>query len=128
MKTHPNQTTTAIRLYRGPTEIADYAGLPESERNWADNAKIQVAVTNRGASKNVSQRYDCHGEGDQWRCSVCGALEIDLRRDLNNGMILANPNSALPIADICESDAKGATKSDDKIFRLNPMPLSACGL
>jgi hypothetical protein len=42
-------------------------------------------------------------------------------------MILANPKTSLPLVDLC-SEAKGATKSDDKIFRLSPMPLSACEL
>jgi hypothetical protein len=131
MKSHPNQATTSIRLSRGPTEIADYAALPESERNWADNAKIQLAVTTRGASKNLTERFDCQGEADQWKCSTSSSacsLEIDLRRDLNNGMILANPNKSLPILAICESDVKAPAKSDDKIFRLSSMPLSACGL
>jgi hypothetical protein len=136
LKGHPKQATVSIRLYRNPAEIADYAALPESERRWADNAKIQVAVTTRGASKSLTQRYYCNGEADQWKClassDACSldsnALEIDLRRDINNGMILANPKSALPVADLCESDVKGPTKSDDKIFRLNPMPLSACGM
>ncbi len=135
MKDHPNQATTTIRVSRGATEIADYAGLPESERNWADNAEIKVAVTAHGASKSLTQRYSCQGQADQWTCSALSdactldnnAREIDLRRDLNNGMILANPKTSLPIVDLCESD-KGPTKSDDKIFRLSPMPLSACGL
>jgi hypothetical protein len=135
MKDHPSQATTSIRVYRGPAEIADYAGLPESEKNWADNAEITVAVTTRSASKNVAQRYSCQGEADQWKCApssdACtldtNAREIDLRRDLNNGMILANPKTSLPIVDLCSSE-KGPTKSDDKIFRLSPMPLPACGL
>jgi hypothetical protein len=136
MKGHPNQATVSIRLYRSPVEIADYAALPESERNWPNNAKIMVTMTKRGASKNVSQRYNCNGEGDQWQCSPSSGdcsgggvgNEIDLRRDLNNGMILANPISSLPIVPLCQSDDRIPTKSDDKIFRLNPMPLSACGL
>jgi hypothetical protein len=134
MKDHPNQATTTIRVYRGPAEIADYAGLPEGERNWADNAEITVAVTTRGASKSLDQRYTCHGEADQWSCQPSsdncardGSQEIDLRRGPGNGMVVANPKASLPLADLC-SEAKGATKSDDKIFRLSPMPLSACGL
>jgi hypothetical protein len=134
MKDHPNQATTTIRLYRGPTEIADYAGLPEDERNWADNAEITVAVTTRAASKSLNQRYTCHGEADQWNCQPSsdncardGSQEIDLRRGPGNGMILANPKTSLPLVDLC-SEAKGPTKSDDRIFRLSPMPLSACGL
>jgi hypothetical protein len=134
MSTHPNQATTSIRLYRGPTEIADYARLPEGSRNWADNAEVTVTVTKRGVSKSVSQRYSCRGEADQWKCSpssddcTSDSLEIDLRRDLNNGVILANPNTSLPLVKLCSSDVKLPTKSDDKIFRLSPMPLSACGM
>jgi hypothetical protein len=137
MKGHPKQATTSIRLYRGPIEIADYAGLAESERSWPNQALIQVRVTTRGASKSLAQRYRCQGQGDQWECSASSSdactldgagLAIDLRRDLNNGMILANPRSALPVVDLCGSGEPGPTKSDDKIFRLSPMPLSACGL
>lgn len=137
MKGHPKQATTSIRLYRGPIEIAYYAGLAESERSWPNQALIQVRVTTRGASKSLAQRYRCQGQGDQWECSASSSdactldgagLAIDLRRDLNNGMILANPRSALPVVDLCGSGEPGPTKSDDKIFRLSPMPLSACGL
>jgi hypothetical protein len=42
--------------------------------------------------------------------------------------LLANPKSGLPIVDMCAAEGKGFTRSDDKIFRLNEMPLSACGL
>ena len=149
MKNHPNQATVSIRLYRGPAEIADYGKLPEEAQRWADHAEIQVTVKTRGAPKSHTQRYDCSGEADQWKClatdAACGIsdsieYEIDLRRDLNNGMILANPMSALPIVDLCKPDGTGSfvptqeaegkvlTKSDDKFFRLSPMPLSACGL
>jgi hypothetical protein len=86
------------------------------------------------AAFRLNQRYTCHGEADQWNCQPSsdncgrdGSQEIDLRRGPENGMILANPKTSLPVVDLC-SEAKGPTKSDDKIFRLSPMPLSACGL
>jgi hypothetical protein len=53
---------------------------------------------------------------------------IYLRRGLNGAILLANPKSGLPMVDICAPEGKGLTRSDDKIYQLNEMPLSACGL
>ncbi|WP_395383686.1 hypothetical protein ACHMW4_07985 [Mesorhizobium sp. UC22_110] len=39
-------------------------------------------------------------------------------------MMLANPKESLPLADLCQ--AGGNTKSDDRVFRLEAMPQSAC--
>jgi hypothetical protein len=52
--------------------------------------------------------------------------EIFLRRGAGGTMMLGNPNNGLPIGDICAKSE--ATKSDDKVFCLSPLPLSACGL
>ena len=41
-------------------------------------------------------------------------------------MMLANPNSSLAIVDLCSKAADGKTVSDDKVYRLQPMPQSAC--
>jgi hypothetical protein len=135
MKGHARQATMSIRVSRGAAEIADYAALPEGERNWADNAEVIVTVTARGAAKSGKQRYSCQGEADQWRCKAfsddCAhddSKEIFLRRGLNDGMIIANPQSSLPLVDLCTPESKGATKTDDKIFQLSPMAASACGL
>jgi hypothetical protein len=51
-----------------------------------------------------------------------------LAEHCNGAVLLANPKSGLPIVDMCAPEGKGITRSDDKIFRLNEMPLSACGL
>ncbi|TIU26983.1 MAG: hypothetical protein E5W38_26425, partial [Mesorhizobium sp.] len=84
----------------------------------------------------VTQTYTCQGEADQWRCSASSKMsdfacdisqkEIFLKRGAGGTMMLANPNSALAIVDLCSKAAGGKTKSDDKVYRLNPMPQSAC--
>jgi hypothetical protein len=133
LSSHPEQVTQTVRLFRGPSEIASYPSSPET---WPNGAEIIVSVTTRSHSNKAVQNYSCDGEGDQWRCVATakeGAAscdlsekEIYLRRGVNGTMMLANPNSSMPIADMCSTSGK--TKSDDKVFRLDPMPLSACGL
>jgi hypothetical protein len=134
LSSHPDQVTQTIRLFRGPSEVTSYAaGSPE---NWPNGAEIIVSVTTRNRSDKAVQNYSCDGEGDQWRCVATAkegaascdlsAKEIYLRRGANGTMMLANPNSSTPIADMCSTSGK--TKSDDKVFRLDQMPLSACGL
>jgi hypothetical protein len=132
MKSHPGQLTTSIRIYRGAPEIASYASLQNSDQ-WPNNAEVIVSVTTRRDAKAATRSYACQGEGDQWTCSSpveCTEDErrLFLRRGANGGMLLVNPNSAAPIGNLCSPEGKGATKSDDKIFRVSQMPLSKCGL
>ena len=136
LRAHPDQVTTSIRLFRGPTEIERYARHPDGQEGWPDDVEIMVRATTRKDGKfQTEERITCRGEGDEWYCSpsrgVC-ILEADrplyLRRGLNGAILLANPKSGLPIVDMCAPEGKGFTRSDDKIFRLNEMPLSACGL
>ena len=132
---HPDQLTRTIRVFRGPIELAAFAtdGDPE---NWPNGADIAVSVTTRQNAASVTQGYSCEGEADQWRCAASAKTsdfscdiaprEIYLRRGVNGTMMLANPNSSLPIVDLCSTAAVGKTISDDKIYRLEPMPQSAC--
>lgn len=102
----------------------------------AASADITVSVTTRQKSAEVTQIYSCEGEADQWRCTASAkmsdfscdiaAKEIYLRRGANGTMMLANPNNSLPIIDLCSKAADGKTTSDDKVYRLEPMPQSAC--
>jgi hypothetical protein len=132
---HPDQSTQTIRVFRGPIELASFArdGDPAS---WPSGADIAVSVTTRHKTAKVTQSYNCEGEADQWRCVASAktsdfscdiaAREIYLRRGANGTMMLANPNSSLPIIDLCSKVAEGGTVSDDKVYRLEPMPQAAC--
>ncbi|MER9440693.1 hypothetical protein NKI79_04655 [Mesorhizobium sp. M0340] len=134
---HPDQLTQSIRVFRGPVELASFAKEGDPA-NWPSGADIAVSVTTRQKSAKVTQVYNCQGEGDQWRCAASaktGAASCDiaqkevfLRRGANGTMMLANPNSGLPIVDLCSKAAAGDTMSDDKVYRLQPMPQAACGL
>jgi hypothetical protein len=94
-----------------------------------------VSVTTRKGQAKAMQSYSCDGEGDQWRCVATdkasdadcdvSAREIYLRRGANGTMMLANPGAGLPVADLCTSGDQ--TASDDKVFRLDPMPQAQCG-
>ncbi|MBZ9962228.1 hypothetical protein [Mesorhizobium sp. BR1-1-2] len=132
---HPDQVTQSIRVFRGPVELASFAAggdLP----NWPDGADIAVSVTTRQKSGKVTQAYSCQGEADQWRCAASSKAsdfacdiaqkEIFVKRGANGTMMLANPNNSLPILDLCSTAANGKTTSDDKVYRLQPMPQSAC--
>ncbi|MER9233237.1 hypothetical protein NKI56_14235 [Mesorhizobium sp. M0622] len=131
---HPDQLTQTIRVYRGPVELASFAGARDPA-NWPSGADIAVSVTTRQKSAKVTQVYNCQGEGDQWRCAASAKTggascdiaqkEVFLRRGANGTMMLANPNSGLPIVDLCS--AEDDTSSDDKVYRLEPMPQAACG-
>jgi hypothetical protein len=134
LSSHPEQETATIRVYRGPAEVASYAAN-NSPDNWPDSADLMVAMTTRKGAQQTVQGYSCDGEADQWRCVATARggnscdmseKEIYLRRGANGTMMLANPNSGLPLVDICSP--ADPTGSDDTVFRLNAMPLSACGL
>ncbi|MHA6686535.1 hypothetical protein [Mesorhizobium sp. A556] len=133
---HADQMTQAIRVYRGKAELAGFAASGKKDR-WPNGADITVSIAARQGTGAVSQTYSCEAEGDQWRCAASdknataacdvGQKEIYLRRGVNGTMMLANPNSGLALVDLCStSDEK--TASDDRLFRLDPMPQSACGL
>ncbi|RWL92131.1 MAG: hypothetical protein EOR68_27110 [Mesorhizobium sp.] len=135
LKTHPNQLTQSIRVFRGPVELASFAAGGDAA-TWPDGADIAVSVTTRQKGKTVTQTYSCQGEADQWRCSASSKMsdfscdisqkEIFLKRGPNGTMMLANPNSAVAVVDLCSKAADGKTKSDDKVYRLQPLPQSAC--
>ncbi|MDX8450398.1 hypothetical protein [Mesorhizobium captivum] len=135
LKSHPDQVTQSIRVFRGPIELASFAAGGDAA-NWPDGADIAVSVTTRKKGAKVTQTYSCQGEADQWRCSASSKMsdfacdisqkEIFLKRGASGTMMLANPNNALAIFDLCSKVAGGKTKSDDKVYRLNPMPQSAC--
>ena len=135
LKSHPDQMTQSIRVFRGPIELASFATGGDAA-NWPDGADIAVSVTTRQKGAEVTQIYSCQGEADQWRCLASSKMsdfacdvskkEIFLKRGASGTMMLANPNNALAIVDLCSKAAVGKTKSDDKVYRLNPMPQSAC--
>jgi hypothetical protein len=132
---HPDQVTQSIRVFRGPLELASFAANGDAA-TWPDGADITISVTTRQKAAKVTQTYSCQGEADQWRCAASAKMsdfscdiaqkEIFLRRGANGTMMLANPNSSLPIVDLCSKAADGKTRSDDKVYRLQPMPQSAC--
>ncbi|MBZ9980665.1 hypothetical protein LB521_05800 [Mesorhizobium sp. BR-1-1-8] len=132
---HPDQLTQSIRVFRGPVELASFAAGGYLA-NWPDGADIAVSVTTRQQSGKVTQAYSCQGEADQWRCAASAKMsdfscdiaqkEIFLKRGANGTMMLANPNNSLAIVDLCSKAADGKTTSDDKVYRLEPMPQSAC--
>ncbi len=133
--THPGQVTQTIRVFRGPVELASFAANGDPAY-WPNDADIAISVTTRQKSAKVTQTYSCQGEADQWRCAASAKMsdfkcdlaqkEVFLRRGANGTMMLANPNGGLPIADLCAKSEEGKTRSDDKVFRLQEMPQSAC--
>ncbi len=135
LASHPAQETKTIRVFRGPVELASYAAAGRDLDNWPNGADIMVSIATRKDAGSTVQSYSCDGEGDQWRCVATGktsaaacdvsSREIYLKRGANASMMLVNPGSGLPIADLCSSEDK--TASDDRIFRLDPMPQSQCG-
>jgi hypothetical protein len=135
LSSHPDQVTQSIRVFRGPVELASFASGGDVA-NWPDGADIAVSVTTRKNGTKVTQTYSCQGEADQWRCAASPKMsnfscdisqkEIYLKRGANGTMMLANPNSSLAIVDLCSKAADGKTASDDKVYRLEAMPQSAC--
>ncbi|TPJ17640.1 hypothetical protein FJW04_08785 [Mesorhizobium sp. B2-7-3] len=135
MSSHPEQLTQSIRVFRGPVELASFASGGDAA-NWPDGADIAVSVTTRWKGAKVTQTYSCQGEADQWRCAASSKTsnfscdiaqkEIFLKRGANGAITLANPNSSLAVVDLCSKAADGKTMSDDKVYRLEPMPQSAC--
>jgi hypothetical protein len=128
---HPDQQVTSIRLSRGPIEIA----ATGKRQEWPEGAAVSVSVTTRDSDGAVQQRYSCSPEGDQWRCTSkasadagCSMLtrEVFLRRGAEDTITLANPSDGLPSLDLCSK--LDMASSDDKMFKLSPMPLSECGL
>jgi len=135
LKSHPGQVAQSIRVFRGPVELAAFAADGVAA-NWPDGADIAVSLTTRRKPGKVTQTYVCQGEADQWHCSASSKMsdfacdisqkEIFLKRGMNGTLVLANPNNALAVVDLCSKEAQGKTASDDKVYRLDPMPQSAC--
>lgn len=133
LASHPKQETRTIRVFRGKAELASFAAKGKIS-DWPNGADLVVAVTTRKEATKATQTYSCQGEADQWRCvaitTAGGAScdlsekEIYLRRGANGTIMLANPKESLPLTDLCQ--ARGETRSDDRVFRLEAMPQSAC--
>lgn len=137
LASHPDQATRTIRVFRGPTELASYTAAGDPDK-WPRGADIMVSVATRQATGMAVQSYSCDGEGDQWRCVATKKTsdagcdislhEIYLRRGAKGTMMLSNPGNGLPLIDLCSAQAQEVTASDDKIYRLEPMPQAQCGL
>lgn len=133
LASHPEQVTQTIRVSRGAAQVASFAAQG-SAADWPNGADLVVAMTTRKGGVKATQSYSCQGEADQWRCVAIAATggascdlsekEIYLRRGANGTMMLANPKESLPLTNLCQ--AGGDTKSDDRVFRLEAMPQSAC--
>ncbi|HXY59538.1 MAG TPA: hypothetical protein VEH76_13275 [Methylocystis sp.] len=145
---HPQQATTSIRVLRDAGQIAaDRA--KNLLADWPDGAGVAVSVTTRAHGAAIRMRYVCTPVEDQWECSAalckagrsdCTRAEIEntkttgcdsdsertiyLRRGEKDFMMLGNANVGLPLDGFCAEGGK--TKSDDKVYRLDPLPLSAC--
>lgn len=145
LTSHPGQRTASIRISRGPKAIAadeayhGYATKAQEMSFWPDSIDVIVSVATHSNTipiqlsvDPIEQGFSCRGEGDQWTCTnfePCNdARRLYLRRDTNDGMLVLNPDTALAVVDQCTTEGVGATKTDDKIFQLSPMPLSKCGL
>ncbi|WP_054311433.1 hypothetical protein [Mesorhizobium sp. 1M-11] len=133
LASHPDQLTQTIRVFRSKTELASFAAKGTIS-DWPNGADLVVTMISRKGAAKATQTYSCQGEADQWRCAAIAApdgtscdlseKEIYLRRGANGTMMLANPKDSLPLTDLCQ--ANGQTKSDDRVFRLEAMPQSAC--
>jgi hypothetical protein len=146
---HPKQLTTSIRVFRDARSIdADRAKnlLPD----WPDGATVKASVTTRANGKPATLVYSCAPFEDQWECAAhfckagedaaCAAAErenaratacagaesriIYLRRGAKDLMMLGNPDEGLRLDASCKTPGK--TMTDDRTYRLEPMPLSAC--
>ncbi len=148
LASHPKQVTTSIRVSRNATLIsADRAKnlLPD----WPDGASVTVSVTTRKQGRPIALSYVCTPYADQWECAAtyCKSGDKDcapqdrenakaagcetgetrtvyLRRSQKDFMMLGNPNMGLPLEAYCGPEKD--TVSDDKAYRLEPMPLAAC--
>lgn len=137
LASHLEQVTKTIRVFRGPAELASHATVGDPD-TWPRGADIMVSVATREASGTSVQSYSCDGEGDQWRCVATtktsdadcdiSLREIYLRRGAKGTMMLSNPGNGLPLIGLCSAKAQEATASDDRIYRLEPMPQAQCGL
>jgi len=145
---HPQQVTASIRVSRN-------AGIIEADRakkllpDWPDGASVSASVTTRKNGAPRAMTYSCTPYEDQWECTAefcnpaksdcappqrdnakaagCdaeGSRTIYLRRGEKDFMMLGNPNMGLPLEPYCGAEKK--TASDDRVYRLEPMPLSAC--
>ena len=152
---HPQQVTASVRVWRSAKQIeSDRAKklLPD----WPDQAGLLIGTTTRANGRPVKLNYLCGPTGDQWECSVnlcekggdgqCDAEKAEnskiahcdktssrsffLRRGAGSTVMLVNPSSGLAIDGFCRTDDSqtGAPKTmtDDRFYRLEVMPLSAC--
>ncbi|WP_051134020.1 hypothetical protein [Methylocystis sp. ATCC 49242] len=148
LTSHPQQLTNSIRVSRDDGQIAvDRAkGLLV---DWPDGVGLSISVTTRKQPKPVRLHYVCTPLEDQWECSAsfcksgmanCSEAErenakatacdkddsrtVYLRRGQAEFVMLGNPIAGLPLDGSCAQ--KDKTASDDKVYRLDSMPLAAC--
>jgi hypothetical protein len=111
---------------------------PATEREDKDKADVPYGLW----WYNVKLAVSCSPEEGSWNCSrenqsdtpsACHDRSIQLVRGSGDEIIVRNSNSGLPITNECETAPTGQqyptrplTRSDDKVFRLNRMPVEAC--
>jgi len=114
--------------------------------SYTQGASVVASVETPNSGTRAMGKCQCGPEANQWRCVIDSAVQVAapppdcgmhngilsvrenvLQRGADGGMMLGNPTSGLlPFADICGKVEE--TRSDDKQFRLKPLPLWACGL
>lgn len=135
----PQQKVTSVRVARlEPAKERQGDQATDSPFPWGVNMSVAVTLKG-GAARTV--RLSCNPLESSWECDVetregqfttCDGRKVHLARGPGDDVFLINRKDGLPIEAACgprdpnKEIVARDTRSDDKGFRLKPMPLAAC--
>jgi hypothetical protein len=139
LASHPRQLVTSLRV--GRLDPAKERAEPDASKWWWFNVALDVKLSLRGGG-GASAHYACTPQQANWECrretgaetrNACSDRMIQLVRGPGDEIYVQNRTSGLPITNECATaqdagqyPALPPTKSDDRTFRLNRMPVAAC--
>lgn len=140
---NPQQKVAAIRVARldpGKERPKEH-GVTQTE--WPYDIRLSVSLTLRGGRAAPVTRFQCDPREASFECYTDTTVKSDesclpttfhLVRAPGNDIVLINRTDGLPIETACHpkpgkdggEPPRRVTKSDDRSFRLSPMPVNAC--
>ncbi len=123
---HPQQKVTAIVMRLVNREAGD------DQDNPGVGHLFQLQVKRRGENRLLKALGPCMGEGGRVFCGVeCDGGGLYARKRDDGALILSFDDSwGIRMTTTCDEDEADAAEllpgADDKVFRLDPLPVSQC--
>ncbi len=134
LSSHPEQRVNSIRFSHTPSQYnRDEREIATRQDNPNFRAKLQLTFRDRSGNffsdvfcfKSPNGQWcgvECDGGGFYHTTRADGSILIDFRK--TGGIRIGSSCGEMDVEE--ETSWFDTTKSDDKLFRLDPAPLSAC--